>query len=168
MKNVKAQIAIGVVCLVSGFFVTLQLKSVRKTEVSSYPSQVRLEQTQELLRMEKEKNEVLYKQGHYSDDRHLLALYVSCDLHAHLLFVDLSSHAAFDNGQDLLKAVVAESGKDLGGSIKSKVSERRALEKVSEIYGDKHLNGLSSFHNRLLLVLHLLQGHHHNGAKEIR
>lgn len=62
MKNVKAQIAIGIVCLVSGFFVTIQLKSVRKTEVSSYPSQVRLEQTQELLRMEKEKNEVLYKQ----------------------------------------------------------------------------------------------------------
>ena len=62
MKNVKAQVAMGIVCLVSGFFVTLQLRSMEQTNVSTYPSQVRLEQTQELLRMEKEKTETLYKQ----------------------------------------------------------------------------------------------------------
>lgn len=62
MKNIKAQIAIGLVCLVSGFFVTLQLRTVRQNAVSNYPSQVRLQQTQELLRIEKEKTETLYAQ----------------------------------------------------------------------------------------------------------
>jgi len=62
MKNLKAQVAIGIVCLVSGFFVTLQLRNMENTTVSTYPSQVRLEQTQELLRMEKEKTETLYHQ----------------------------------------------------------------------------------------------------------
>lgn len=62
MKNRNAQIAIGIVCLISGFFVTLQLRTVENSNVSNYPSQVRLEQTQELLRMEKEKTETLYQQ----------------------------------------------------------------------------------------------------------
>lgn len=56
------QIAIGIVCLVTGFFVTLQIRTVEQNNVSNYPSQVRLEQTQELLRMEKEKTETLYAQ----------------------------------------------------------------------------------------------------------
>lgn len=62
MKNIKAQVAIGIVCLVSGFFVTLQLRTMDDNKVSAYPSQIRLEQTQELLRMEKDKTETLYQQ----------------------------------------------------------------------------------------------------------
>ena len=62
MKNIKSQIAIGISCLILSFFVVLQIKSVKNSTVSSYPSQVRLEQAQELLRLEKEKTEALYKQ----------------------------------------------------------------------------------------------------------
>jgi len=62
MKNIKAQIAIGFVCIILSFFVVVQFKSVRNNTVSTYPSQVRLEQAQELLRLEKEKTETLYKQ----------------------------------------------------------------------------------------------------------
>ena len=62
MKNRKAQVAIGLVCIILSFFIVVQFKSVKKNSVSTYPSQVRLEQAQELLRLEKEKNEALYKQ----------------------------------------------------------------------------------------------------------
>ena len=61
-KNIKTQIAIGGVCLILSFFIALQFKSVSKNSVSTYPSQIRLEQVQELLRLEKEKTEALYKQ----------------------------------------------------------------------------------------------------------
>lgn len=62
MKNRKAQISIGFVCMILSFFIVLQLKTVKNNTVSTYPSQVRVEQSQELLRLEKEKNEALYKQ----------------------------------------------------------------------------------------------------------
>ena len=62
MKNIKAQISIGLVCLILSFFIVLQLKSVKDNTVETYPNQVRLEQAQELLRLEKEKTEALYKQ----------------------------------------------------------------------------------------------------------
>lgn len=62
MKNIKAQISIGLVCLILSFLIVVQLKSVKNNTVSTYPSQVRLEQAQELLRLEKEKTETLYKQ----------------------------------------------------------------------------------------------------------
>ena len=62
MKNKKAQIAIGLVCIILSFFIVVQFKSVKNNSVSIYPSQVRLEQAQELLRLEKEKTEALYKQ----------------------------------------------------------------------------------------------------------
>lgn len=62
MRNKNAQISIGLVCLVLSFFVVVQLKNVKNSEVNTYPSQIRLEQTQELLRLEKEKSESLYKQ----------------------------------------------------------------------------------------------------------
>lgn len=62
MKKGIAQISIGVVCMVMSFFLVLQIKTVRLNNDSTYPSQIRTAQTQELLRLEKEKNEALNKQ----------------------------------------------------------------------------------------------------------
>ena len=62
MKNKKAQISIGLVCMILSFFIVLQLKTVSNNTVATYPTQIRVEQSQELLRLEKEKNEALYKQ----------------------------------------------------------------------------------------------------------
>lgn len=62
MKNRKAQLSIGFVCMILSFFIVLQLKTVKNNTVNTYPTQIRVEQSQELLRLEKEKNEALYKQ----------------------------------------------------------------------------------------------------------
>lgn len=62
MKNKKEQISIGFVCMILSFFIVLQLKTVSNNTVNTYPTQIRVEQSQELLRLEKEKNEALYKQ----------------------------------------------------------------------------------------------------------
>ncbi len=62
MKNKKAQLSIGFVCMILSFFIVLQLKTVKNNTVNTYPTQIRVEQSQELLRLEKEKNEALYKQ----------------------------------------------------------------------------------------------------------
>ncbi len=62
MKNKYAQVSIGFVCMVLAFFIVLQLKTVENNTVNTYPTQIRVEQSQELLRLEKEKNEALYKQ----------------------------------------------------------------------------------------------------------
>ena len=62
MKNKKAQVSIGIVCMILSFFIVLQLKTVKNTTINTYPTQVRVGQSQELLRLEKEKNEALYKQ----------------------------------------------------------------------------------------------------------
>jgi uncharacterized protein YlxW (UPF0749 family) len=62
MKNRKAQLSIGFVCMILSFFIVLQLKTVKNNTGNTYPTQIRVEQSQELLRLEKEKNEALYKQ----------------------------------------------------------------------------------------------------------
>lgn len=62
MKNRKAQLSIGFVCMILSFFIVLQLKTVKNNTVNTYPTQIRVEQSQELLRLEKEKNEALYQQ----------------------------------------------------------------------------------------------------------
>ncbi|MBE7028669.1 MAG: DUF881 domain-containing protein [Ruminococcaceae bacterium] len=62
MKKGIAQISIGFVCMILSFFIVLQFKTVKNTTVATYPTQLRVGQTQELLRLEKEKNEALYKQ----------------------------------------------------------------------------------------------------------
>ena len=62
MNNRKAQLSIGFVCMVLAFFITWQVKSVYKNSADPTLGVVRADQLQNMLRLEKEKNEALYKQ----------------------------------------------------------------------------------------------------------
>ncbi len=62
MNKRKAQISIGIVCMVFAFLITWQVKSVYKNSADPALSIVRADQLQNMLRAEKEKNEALYRQ----------------------------------------------------------------------------------------------------------
>lgn len=56
----KAQIAMGLVCLLLGFAITIQLRSVKKNNGAGSISGLRAGEIQSMYRKEKEKNEALY------------------------------------------------------------------------------------------------------------
>lgn len=69
MKNYKAHIAIAFICIILGFSITLQLKSVKKNKSLSSVENMRAEQLQAKLIKETEKNGDLTKQlMQYKDD----------------------------------------------------------------------------------------------------
>ncbi len=56
----KAQVALGLVCVVLGFAITIQLKSVHKNNGAGTISGLRAAELQNMYQKEKEKNEALY------------------------------------------------------------------------------------------------------------
>lgn len=62
MKNKGAQLAISLICVLLGFMISIQYKSVRRNTALSNTQFQRADELQALLNKEKEKNENLYKQ----------------------------------------------------------------------------------------------------------
>lgn len=62
MKNTKAQIAIAFICILLGFMITVQVKSVRKNTAVNNQTMQRAEELQTELKNEKERGDSLYKQ----------------------------------------------------------------------------------------------------------
>ncbi len=62
MKNIVAQISISLICVVLGFMISLQLKSVRKNYTIDNSRFQRAEALQQELSNEREKNENLFQQ----------------------------------------------------------------------------------------------------------
>jgi uncharacterized protein YlxW (UPF0749 family) len=60
-NNIKAQIAIGLICILLGFIITIQFKSVRKNFASENQQFQRADELQAELTKERKKNEDLYK-----------------------------------------------------------------------------------------------------------
>lgn len=62
VKNFSAQIAIAFICVLLGFVISVQLKSVKRNNVREYQQVMRADELQLELTREREKNENLYKQ----------------------------------------------------------------------------------------------------------
>jgi len=62
LKNKGAQLAISLICVLLGFMISIQYKSVRRNTALSNTQFQRADELQALLNKEKEKNENLYKQ----------------------------------------------------------------------------------------------------------
>ena len=62
MKNKKAQLSIAFICVILGFMISMQFKSVRMHNTALSIQFQRAEELQAELRLEREKNESLYEQ----------------------------------------------------------------------------------------------------------
>ena len=62
MKNLKVQLILGVICLMLGFMISIQFKSVKKNDALMNQQFKRADELQKELDNERENNEKLYKQ----------------------------------------------------------------------------------------------------------